>query len=134
MKNKKSVSEIIRYGIAGVTTTLVNLGMYHGLLLLGVDYRIANLIAIIGSKTYGYLVNKLFVFKSHCDSAKELATEIIKFVFARGITGIIDYFGLLFAVEIAGFDKIVSKYVIQVIVIATNYVLGKFMVFRKQDK
>lgn len=129
---KQSFAEIIRYGIAGVTTTLINIGLYHGLVLLGMDYREANLIAIVCSKAYGYIVNKLFVFKSHCSTRKELLQEIGKFIGARGITGIVDYAGLIFLVEVCSFDKVVSKYAITVIVIILNYVFGKFMIFKRK--
>lgn len=132
-EKKKSFSEIVRYGIAGVTTTLVNIGLYQGLLLFGIDYKAANLIAIIGSKIYGYIVNKLFVFKSHCATRKELLIEIGKFIGARGITGIVDYLGLILLVEVFNLDKVISKYGITVVVIVLNYIFGKFLVFKKES-
>ena len=132
---KQSIMEIARYGIAGLTTTLVNIGFYHVLALLGMDYRAANLIAIVCSKVYGYIVNKLFVFRSNCGTRKGLIQEIGKFIGTRGITGIVDYAGLIFMVEVCSFGNMVSKYVVTAIVIILNYVLGKFMVFkRKSDR
>lgn len=130
VEKKKSFAEIIRYGIAGITTTLVNIGLYQGLVLLGMDYKAANLLAIICAKIYGYFVNKLFVFKSHCNTRKELFAEIGKFIGARGITGIVDYAGLILLVGVFGFDKVISKYEITVAVIVLNYFLGKFLVFK----
>ena len=129
---KKAFAELVRYGIAGGTTTIVNIGLYHGLVLLRLDYKAANLIAIICSKIYGYLVNKQFVFKSHCNTKKVLLQEIGKFIGARGITGIVDYAGLIIFVEVLGLDKVISKYVINVLVIVLNYILGKYMVFKKK--
>lgn len=131
---KKSVGEIIRYSIAGVTTTLVNLGIYQGLVALGMDYKAANLIAIICAKVYGYIVNKLFVFKFHCNTRKELLAEIGKYIGARGITGIIDYAGVILLVEVCSFDKVVSKYGITVAVIVLNYIFGKLFVFKESSK
>lgn len=127
---KKSFVEIIRYGIAGGTTTLVNIGLYQGLALVGINYKAANLIAIATSKVYGYFVNKLFVFKSHCDTKKELFQEMRKYIVARGITGVADYIVLVFMVEVCSLDKVVSKYFVTAIVIILNYVLSKLMVFR----
>ena len=131
--NHKCLSELIRYGITGLTTTIVNLVIYHALLLLGVDYRISNLIALVGAKLYGYIANKLFVFRTHCEGKKEIFKEILRFFFARSITWVVDYFGLIIAVEVMGFDRLVSKYVLQVFVIAINYILGKHMVFRNRS-
>lgn len=128
--NKKMGREIIRYGIAGMTNTLINLLAYHGFLSLGFDYKWANLIALISSKAYGYIVNKAFVFKSRCKSTKELLKEMGRFAFARGLTGLADYFGLMVSVEFFKADPVTAKYVIQAAVITVNYVMGKFIVFR----
>ncbi len=132
MKKKKTLMEFIRYGIGGVSTTVLNLATYHIMVWLGVDYRISNLTALLMSKTFGYIINKLFVFRSHCRDRKELFTEIGSYALTRGLTGVIDYFGLMFLVEIVLMNKIIAKYVIQVIVILLNYVFGKFLVFRKK--
>lgn len=132
-KGKKTLKEFIIYGIVGVTTTLVNIAIYQVLLFFKCHYTVANLIAIITCKIYGYLANKNIVFKSHCESIKELLKELTKFVFARGFTGLVDYFGLILCVEVFNADKVISKYVIQVIVIILNYVLGKYLVFKKKE-
>lgn len=120
--------ELISYVIFGVATTAVNIGLYQ-IFLLFVDYKISNLIAIIGAKIFAYLVNKIFVFRTKCGGIRELFGEIIRFVLARGFTGLMDYFGLIFLVEVMQYDESYSKYAIQIIVIALNYVFGKKMVF-----
>lgn len=133
LEKRKTIKEFVIYGIVGVTTTLVNIVIYQVLLFFKCHYTIANLIAIISCKIYGYLANKNIVFKSHCDSVKELLKELVKFVFARGFTGLVDYFGLILCVEILNKDKVISKYVIQIIVIILNYVMGKYIVFKKKE-
>lgn len=130
VKEKKSLTELLKYGMAGVTTTLVNLTVYQIFLIAGVDYRRADLIALVSSKTYGYIVNKLLVFCSHCRSRRELLIEIGSFITARGFTGLIDYFGLIAMVEVLDMNEVYAKYIIQAIVIIINYLFGKFWVFR----
>ncbi len=120
--------ELIRYGLVGLSTTVINIVVYQGLLHF-LDYRIANIFALVVSKTYGYLANKNIVFHSKTESVKAFLFELLRFVFARGFTALVDYFGLILAVELFGFDKVISKYVIQVIVIILNYVMGKRLVF-----
>ncbi|MBP5383868.1 MAG: GtrA family protein [Lachnospiraceae bacterium] len=132
-KNIKRIKEVIRYGVVGFSTTLINLLIYH-VLIFFLDYKIANIYALIVSKTYGYFANKKIVFRSRTDTVWSFVFEVLRFVFARGFTALVDYFGLILAVEYFGFDKIISKYVIQVIVIVLNYVLGKFMVFTATKK
>lgn len=120
--------EVGLYGVFGVLTTLVNICVYQ-LLLMVMDYRIGNLIAIVSSKLFAYTTNKLFVFHSRCNNAKELLAEILRFTLARGATGLLDYFGLVVAVELLHFDRIYSKYALQLLVIVLNYVLGKRAVY-----
>ena len=123
------VRELVRYGFFGLATTLVNLGVYR-LLLLVCDYRISNLIALISSKLFAYYTNKRFVFHSRCGSGRELVKEMFRFVVSRGATGLLDYVGLIVAVEVFGFDRVYSKYVLLVVVIILNYILGKKVVFQ----
>ena len=133
---KKVLSrEFISYAVFGVLTTLVNILVFKLLLdYAGIAYGIANIIAVLSAKVFAYITNKLFVFRSRCANLKELLIEIMKYVFARGFTGLIDIFVMFFAVELLKADEMITKYVIQVIVIVLNYVLGKKVVFKKNER
>lgn len=126
----KNIKELVRYGLVGISTTAINLIVYHFFVLF-LDYKIANLIALVSSKTYGYFANKTIVFRSRTDNPKAFFLEVGRFVFARGITAVVDYFGLIIAVDVFSFDKVLSKYAIQIIVIIMNFFMGKYMVFNK---
>lgn len=127
--------EFITYGVCGVLTTLVNILAFKLLFEnLAIAYGIANIIAVLSAKLFAYLANKLVVFRSHCANMKELLIEIMKYVFARGFTGLVDIGGMFFAVEVLQADEMITKYVIQVIVIVLNYVLGKSVVFNKKQQ
>ncbi len=132
IKGNKRLQELLSYGFFGAATTVVNIAAYQ-LLLLFLDYRISNLIAIIVSKLFAYITNKLFVFHSRCANMKELILEMSRFVLARGATGLVDYFGLIVAVEVMGLNLIWSKYGLQILVIILNYVLGKKAVFNTKQ-
>lgn len=132
IKNKILTREFISYFVAGVLTTLVNLAVYRLGLKVGMAYWIANTIAVFSSKLFAYITNKLFVFRTHCRNLKEFMAEIIKFIFARGFTGVIDLLGVPFLVEFLHVGKMISKYTIQAVVIVLNYILGKWFVFDKK--
>lgn len=127
VRNKK---ELYRYFAVGISTTVFNVAVYHLLLSAGLEYWLGNAIAIVGSKIYAYLTNKFIVFHSHCTSCTKALLELVRFVFARGFTGLVDYFGLIFAVEVLCMDQVISKYCIQIVVIVLNYFIGKKVVFR----
>lgn len=127
--------EFITYVIFGVVTTLVNIFVFKILFEnFTIAYGIANIIAVLTAKVVAYITNKLFVFRSKCENFKELCFEIIKYVFARGLTGLLDIFGMFFAVEVLKADEMITKYIIQVIVIILNYILGKKVVFKKHER
>lgn len=127
--------EFITYVVCGVMTTLVNILIFSLLFQqMGMAYGMANIIAVLLAKVFAYGANKLIVFRRHCANAKELIGEIVRYVFARGFTGLIDIGGMFFAVELLHADEMMTKYVLQVIVIALNYILGKKVVFRSYEK
>ena len=123
---KKFVNrETILYGVFGVATSLLNVLMFHGLVLIGMDYKLSNLITLITVKLAAYICNKNFVFKSKCQSFVEL-------VFWRGATMILDYVGLIFLVEIVNMPKLYGKIIVTIAVIVINYFTGKKHVFKNR--
>lgn len=130
MKNKK---QIILYIIFGIITSTLNILFFYILISLKINYQIANLITLIIVKIITYICNKKIVFKSKCNSIKELIIEFLKFIFWRGFTLIIDYFGLIILVEIFKINKVISKIVITTTVIIVNYITSK-LIFLKTEK
>lgn len=126
-------SEAMRYIIVGGCTTLVNLVIYTLLCkIIHLDVNISNIISVIIAILFAYITNKIFVFQSHCDSYRELYFEFSKFVGARLITMAIEVGGVFFLYEIIGQDEIWAKLETQVIVLIGNYVISKFLVFKRK--
>jgi len=122
--------EVILYGIFGVLTTALNIVIFQIALMHGIDYRIANIIALISTKIAAYVVNKLFVFHSHCKDLAGLLKEFGRFIVARGATMAVDYLGLIVLVETLDVDKRIGKYMTTCIVVVINYFFSKGVVFR----
>ena len=87
--------ETVLYGIFGVLTSLLNIALFKILLILSVEYKIANFFTLIVVKLVAYICNKNFVFQSKTGDWIELAKEFGRFIIARGTTMLIDYFGLI---------------------------------------
>jgi len=126
-KNK----ELRDYIIWGVVSAFVNIGTFQFLILIGIEYKVANVIALIVNRVFCYIVNKKLVFKTICDSKKALLIEILSFFGARMVTFLLDYFGLILLVEVIGVNKLIGKVIVAIAVIISNYILSKFFVFRK---
>ncbi len=131
-KIKRNRQELSRYFVFGVLTTVVNILVFQMLNNATNNYMAANLVAIITAKIFAYFTNKYFVYSNKTHYALDTFKEFIRFVFARGFTGIVDYFGLIILVEWLTMDALYGKYIMQVIVIVLNYILGKKFVFVKK--
>ena len=124
--------EMIQYIIWGALSAVLNVGLFQILILGSVDYRIANLITIIVVKIFCYVTNKFFVFRTPYEGLKVLLKEMLAFIFARGVTSILDYVGVLVLVELVNCREMLSKCIMAVVVVVVNYLFSKFFVFKKK--
>ena len=131
-RNENRSYELIRYGVGGVATTLISFLSYWLLLCVGLEYRIANLLSIILAKSFAYLINKLWVFRSQRSTKTALIKEIILFILTRGFSGIVEFLGLILLVDVFEAGRLFGKACMTVIVICLNYVFGKFIVYKKE--
>ncbi|MDO4548856.1 MAG: GtrA family protein [Clostridia bacterium] len=123
--------EIAMYVVFGVLTTLVNWLTYYALTrALAVDVTPANALAWVTSVLFAYFTNRRWVFKSAAAGFKAVTRELGAFFSGRIFTGLLDIALLYLAVR-WGFSDVISKAVINVIVIAANYAISKSLVFRK---
>lgn len=130
----KKYSEIINYLIVGVLTTLVSIVIYAVFTkVFHVNYMISNVISWIGSVSFAYVTNKVFVFKSKCDNDMDVLIEIYQFFKYRVFSFIIDILLMYLFVELVNIDDMIAKIIVQVIVIVLNYVFSKLFVFKKKE-
>ncbi len=121
--------ETALYLLCGIGTMLLNIFVFWAGLKLNVDYRYANITALIITKLAAYLCNKVFVFQSHCKNFTALLLEFLRFLASRGFTMILDYFGLILMLEVLHTLQMASKIFITAVVVVINYFLGKKCVF-----
>ena len=155
----KKYREIITYLVFGVITTAVSMGVYFAILavaehFVGVspetpEFNVARLVAQILQWIAGVLVafftNKRWVFEAYGTTAGETGRELLKFSLGRVGTLGLDTaltFGTVWVLEALGYVPFTfiltfsadlwSKIVASVFVIITNYVISKFLVFKKK--
>ncbi len=124
--------EAARYLFWGVMTVLLN---YFSYLFLKqfLPYQIANLFSILITKVFAYCTNKKFVFRTKT-GLKEQIYEIFRYILGRGFTGVVDFVGLIFLVNVLSMDDRIGKMIMIVITTALNYLLGKVFVFKKKPE
>lgn len=133
--------EVIMYLIFGVLTTAVNWGIYSVFVkYLGVNINISNVIAWIFSVLFAFVTNKIWVFESKSTAPKTVLREFVLFLGARAISGVIEIAGLPIAVKLGlnqslfGVEAFLAKIIISVVVVVTNYVFSKMLVFKKEKE
>lgn len=120
--------ETFLYLVFGGLTTLINIIIYKSLVFFNIDYIVANIIAWIISIIFAFITNKYYVFNK---KNTNLIKEFIKFISSRLGTGLLDLFFMFLTVSIFKFDDFIMKILSNIIVIILNYILSKFIVFKK---
>lgn len=125
--------ELISYVFWGVATTVVNYVVYF-LFTEGfqLHYLASNIIAWAVSVLFAYFVNKLFVFQSRTWVWQVALRELWQMTASRLFTLGLETAILWIFVEMLHQDDTIVKLAVSVVVAVTNYVLSKFIIFKKR--
>lgn len=150
--------EIILYLFFGVVTTVVSLGACFLTLKIGVVFlndgagNPSPLLDVIGSSVQwgvgvlvAFITNKLWVFTDAARGAKNTAKQLGKFAGGRVFTYLLEAVANLLLIalfdalgyrtlSLLGFSltsRVWAKAITAIIVVVTNYILSKLLVFKK---
>jgi putative flippase GtrA len=130
---RSNLKEIFSYAFWGIITTVINLAAYSLFRINNViSVQIATALAWFISVLAAFITNKFFVFKSSRTSFAVLFKEGGLFFLSRIFSGVLDVALMTTAVYFAFFLEIVSKVIVNLIVIAVNYIASKIIIFRKK--
>ena len=128
----KKYKELILYLVFGVLTTIVNIVSFWLCNdILGVEYKICNIVAWILSVVFAFITNKTIVFESKNKSKENTTKEAISFFVSRLFSLAIDMVLMILMIDILKMNSLVAKIISNVVVVIINYVFSKFIVFRK---
>lgn len=132
-KNGEKYKEIIRYGVAGVATTVINIAVYKVCYdTLGISNVPSNVLAWMLSVLFAFITNKIWVFESKSLELTLLIKETIAFFGCRLATGVLDLAIMYVTVDVMAWNSTLMKCISNVIVIVVNYVASKLMIFAKK--
>lgn len=123
-KRKNDFKETVNYLIFGVLAVGVNTAVYFILSLVLPDLA-SNTIAFMATVLFAYWTNSRFVFKT-----QHTWGRFFSFVLMRTIALPIDDVGLMLLLKY-GAGRVVAKTVMNLVVIAFNYLVSKLIIFRK---
>ena len=125
-------TELVAYLFAGVATTVVNYVVYFmATRWMGMGVMAGTWTAWVIAVAFGYVVNKAFVFHTHCQSLGALVKEAVSFVTMRLVSLGMETVLMFVTVELMGLNDLVMKLLVNIVVIIANYVFSKLFIFKK---
>ena len=121
--------EIINYLIVGGLTTVVSVVSYALFRLFIPNYLACTILSWIASVLFAYFTNRIFVFES---KDQKVLKEFIKFVSCRLLTLGTEIVVMFILVDLLKLNDMISKILVQFIIVVLNYILSKIIVFRKK--
>ena len=101
---------------------------------------IANTVSWLVAVTFSFTVNKWLVFKSRGKTVRQVLGELLTFFSTRLAVGLLEIVLVPLIVwagwdvPLFGVDGLLSKCLVTPIVIALNYLCGRFLVFREKKE
>ena len=133
LKNIKDRSkkhrELVVYLICGFLTFVVSMVIYALLSeVFRINVLVANIITWIIAVYFAFSVNRKFVFKSNGN----FTSELIQFYLGRVVTLVVEQAMLYIFIIRLMFNNMAIKSIAQVVIIILNYIISKFIVFKKE--
>lgn len=124
--------EIWNYLIVGFLTTIVSIGSYALFArIMKISYIYSNVFSWVAAVLFAYFANRIFVFHSNENNKIK---EFLKFTTSRLATLLIDTLCMILLIEICKINDMISKIIVQFIIVILNYVLSKLLVFKPNKK
>jgi putative flippase GtrA len=121
------IKQFLKFGIVGVSNTLISLATYYLLVYLGIHYLLANITAFAVSVCNAYFWNSRYVFKK---GKGNNAKPFVRTVAAYGSTFLLGT-GLLYTmVGILGISQWVAPLISLCITIPLNFLLNRYWAFK----
>lgn len=140
--------ELIVYVMVGGLATVVNYVIHFGLRALNFNYYIALTGAWLGAVIVAYVANRGFVFESKTKGKEQIKEFLLFFgarVFSYGLEMLISFIFIdcakadrfvwqpEFTETVIPVGELMVKTISQVIIVISNYVFSKFVVFKKDE-
>lgn len=135
-----ALMQFIKFGIVGLSNTVISYAIYVGVLLLfqknkiipTIDYLVAQVIAFILSVLWSFYWNNKYVFQKKDDEERNLLQSLIKTYISYAFTGLfLNSILSLLWVEIVHIPKMVAPIINLLVSVPINFLMNKFWAFRK---
>lgn len=130
---KKLIVQFIKFGIVGVSNTLISLAIYYVLVYFNCNYIVANTLGFIISVLNAYYWNNKYVFKSKekVNGKKDKVKQLVKVYMSYGITFLLSTVLLYVMVDLMNISEYIAPIINLCITVPLNFVMNKLWAFKK---
>ena len=131
-KIKSTAIQFIKFGIVGLSNTIISYLIYALLVYLGLHYLIASIIAFFISVLNSFFWNSRYVFKKEDGAERSVLHALIKTFISYAFTGLILQNIFLFVfIDLLHISKYIAPLFILVVTVPLNFIMNKFWAFRQ---
>lgn len=135
LKEKKIYStliQFIKFGIVGISNTLISYCTYAVLVWLGVNFLLSNLIGFVVSVLNSFYWNSRYVFDlNNADTKQKLKALIKTFISYAGTGLVLSSAMLILWIDIVHLSKYIAPIINLIITVPVNFVVNKVWAFKK---
>lgn len=140
-ENTRGILQFVKFGIVGVTNTLVDYLIYAGTLMAlqagnlipSWDYIFANVVSFLLSVLWSFYWNNRFVFTKEEGEKRSVWKALLKAYLSYAFTGLVLKNALsILLIEAVHMSKLLAPILILLISVPLNFILNKFWAFRKE--
>lgn len=123
LKNKAVITQFIKFGIVGVSNTLISLFVYYTLIYLNFHYIFANTSGFVISVINAYYWNSKYVFKT--EESRNVIKSFIKVFMSYSSTFALGTFLLYLWVDVFNISNLIAPIINLIVTIPLNFLLNK---------
>ena len=125
------IRQFLKFGIVGLSNTLIALGVYYSVIGIGAHYQVANIAAFVLSSLSGFFLNRMWVFKA---TNHPVVAQIVKYYLVYSSSLFLSI-GLSFTwVEILKVSEYLAPLLNLLVTIPFNYIMSKKWAFRTRQE
>jgi len=138
-KTRTAIVQFVKFGIVGVSNTLLSYLLYSGSLILfrklnwfpNTDYLAAQVIAFVLSVAWSFYWNNKYVFTVKEGESRSLLPALMKTYVSYSFTGLfLNSILLVLWVRLLGISEFIAPIINLLISVPLNFLINKFWAFR----
>jgi putative flippase GtrA len=122
--------QFVKFGIVGLSNTLLTLAVYELCIILGIHYQVSYLVGYLAGIVNAFYWNNKYVFKEQVGEERSIIKAFAKCVMSYAGGYICSSVLLFLWVSILGFPEFLSPLISLLVTIPLNFVLNKKWAFK----